>query len=129
MSKIVYILWNHCLKSVQIRSFFWSVFSSFSPNPGNYGPEKTPYLYTIHRVDVLMLPFACCNNLIKISWSLRWLLNMVSRCFGLSKSRLTSKIFYHYHWINYDNTRNQVGLLTNFRPMLHLRINQVVGFY
>ena len=27
----------HCVKSVQIRSFFWSV---FSPNVGKYGPEK-----------------------------------------------------------------------------------------
>ena len=29
----------HCLKSVQIRSFF-----VFNPNAGKYGPEKTPYL-------------------------------------------------------------------------------------
>ena len=27
----------HCVKSVQIRSFFWSV---FSPNAGKYGTEK-----------------------------------------------------------------------------------------
>ena len=50
----------HCLKSVQIRSFFWSVFSRifphtpylsvFSPNAGKYGPEKTPYLDTFHAV-------------------------------------------------------------------------------
>ena len=31
----------HCVKSVQIRSFFWSL---LSPNTGKYGPEKTPYL-------------------------------------------------------------------------------------
>ena len=37
----------HCVKSVQIRSFFWSV---FSPNAGKYGPEKTPYLDTFHTV-------------------------------------------------------------------------------
>ena len=34
----------HCVKSVQIRSFFWSVFSRirtvFSLNAGKYGPEK-----------------------------------------------------------------------------------------
>ena len=35
------------MKSVQIRSFFWSVFSS---NAGKYGPEKTPYLDTFHAV-------------------------------------------------------------------------------
>ena len=40
----------HCVKSVQIRSFFWSV---FSPNAGKYGPEKTPYLDTFHAVMLL----------------------------------------------------------------------------
>ena len=52
----------HCVKCVQIRSFFWSVFSRiwteygeilylsvFSPNAGKYGPEKT-YLDTFHTV-------------------------------------------------------------------------------
>ena len=38
---------HHCVTSVQIRSFFWSV---FSPNAGKYGPEKTPYLDTFHVV-------------------------------------------------------------------------------
>ena len=47
---------NAQLKSVQIRSYFWSVFSCirteyggllvFSPNEGKYGPEITPYLDT-----------------------------------------------------------------------------------
>ena len=32
---------------VQIRSFFWSV---FSPNIGKYRPEKTAYLNTFHAV-------------------------------------------------------------------------------
>ena len=55
---------NHCLKSVQIRSFFWSVFSCirteygdllfvFSPNTGKYGPEYTPYLDTFHVVNTV----------------------------------------------------------------------------
>ena len=51
---------RHCVKSVQIRSFLWSVFSCirteygdlrsklFSPNTGKYRPEKTPYLDTFH---------------------------------------------------------------------------------
>ena len=53
---------TRCVKSVQIRSFFWSVFSRiwtdtpylsvFSPNTGKYGPEKTPYLDTFHVVNV-----------------------------------------------------------------------------
>ena len=52
----------HCVKSVQIRSYFWSVFSCFrteygdllrkSPNTGKYGPEITPYLDTCHAVLV-----------------------------------------------------------------------------
>ena len=46
---------NHCVKSVQIRSFFWPVFSHifpvFSLNMGKYGPEKTPYSDTFHAVD------------------------------------------------------------------------------
>ena len=43
-------LWRHCVKSVQIRSFFWFVFSRirteygdlriFSQNTGKYGTEK-----------------------------------------------------------------------------------------
>ena len=57
---------KHCVKSVQIRSYFWSVFScirteygdlrskspGFSPNTGKYGPEITPYLETFHTVKV-----------------------------------------------------------------------------
>ena len=38
---------SHCVKSVQIRSYFWSVFSL---NTGKYGPEITPYLDTFHAV-------------------------------------------------------------------------------
>ena len=41
---------NHCVKSVQIGSFFWSV---FCPNAGKYGPEKTSYLYTFQAVNLL----------------------------------------------------------------------------
>ena len=48
----------HCLKSVQIRSYFWSVFSCIqteygevlSPNAGKYGREITLYLDTFHIV-------------------------------------------------------------------------------
>ena len=50
-----------CVKCVQIRSFFWSVFSRIrteyreylsvsSPNAGKYGLEKTPDLDTFHAV-------------------------------------------------------------------------------
>ena len=54
----------HCLKSVQMRRIFWSVFfpysdwirkftqkiSVFSPNTGKYRPEKIPYLDTFQAV-------------------------------------------------------------------------------
>ena len=51
----LYICSYHCVKSVQIRSYFWSVFSYipisvFNPNTGKYGPEITPYLDTFHAV-------------------------------------------------------------------------------
>ena len=39
----------HCVKSVQIRSFFWSLFSRIRTK---YGPENTPYLDTFHAVPV-----------------------------------------------------------------------------
>ena len=46
------------MKSIQIRSFFWSVFSRIpteygeipSANAGKYKPEKTPYLDTFDVV-------------------------------------------------------------------------------
>ena len=54
---------SHCVKSVQIRSFFWSVFScirtkygkisSSGPNTEKYGPEKTPYWDTLHAVSLI----------------------------------------------------------------------------
>ena len=63
---------SHCVKSVQIRSFFWSVFSCiwteyvFSPNTEKYGPEKTPYLDTFHTVSltncfVWQSGICCCS--------------------------------------------------------------------
>ena len=51
---------RHCEKSVQIWSYFWSVFSCisctpylsvFSPNTGKYGPEITPYFDFFHAVN------------------------------------------------------------------------------
>ena len=41
---------THCVKSVQIRSFFWSVFSRIRTDTGKYGPKKTPYLDTFYPV-------------------------------------------------------------------------------
>ena len=52
------------MKSVQILSFLWSVFSCipteygdlvFSANTGKYRPEETPYLDTFHAVICLSI--------------------------------------------------------------------------
>ena len=59
----------HCVKSVQIRSYFWSVFycirteygdlrSKFSPNTGKYGPEKNPVFGQFSRSDPWWNSFA-----------------------------------------------------------------------
>ena len=39
----------HCVKTVQIRSYFWSVFSCIWTE---YGPEITPYLDIFHAVII-----------------------------------------------------------------------------
>ena len=44
--------YKHCVKSVQIRSNFWSVFSRIRTE---YGPEITPYLDTLHAVKKLAM--------------------------------------------------------------------------
>ena len=41
----------HCVKSVQIGSFFGPYFPEFGPNTGKYGPEITPYFDTFHAPD------------------------------------------------------------------------------
>ena len=45
---------KHCMKSVQIRSFFWSVFSNIQTEYGEKLPqkktEKTPYFDNFHAV-------------------------------------------------------------------------------
>ena len=65
------------VRSVQIRSNFWSVFSRiwteyvFSPNMGKYGPEITPYLDTFHAVLIYQDTFSSDqDNLIK--QNLKW---------------------------------------------------------
>ena len=66
---------NSQVRSVLIRSFFWSVFfwsvffsektpyldtfHVFSPNTGKYGPEKTPYLDTFQAVNLAFLMIIC----------------------------------------------------------------------
>ena len=50
-----------CVKSVQIPSFFWIIFSSiFSLNTEKYEPEKTPYFEIFYAVVI-----GSCANLKK----------------------------------------------------------------
>ena len=51
---------ERCVKSVQIRNFFWSVFSCIQSETGKYGPEIIPYLDTFHAVVV-----CSCYNFIQ----------------------------------------------------------------
>ena len=39
-----------CVKSVQRRSFYWTVFSCIRTETGKHAPEKTPYLDTFYAV-------------------------------------------------------------------------------
>ena len=48
---------THCVKSVQIRCFFRSV---FRPNTGKYGPEKPLFLDIFHAVLVNIKCFNFC---------------------------------------------------------------------
>ena len=56
---VLVVRFTSTVKSAQIRSFFWSVFSRIRieylfvliPNAGKYGPEKTPYLDNFHAVQ------------------------------------------------------------------------------
>ena len=45
----------HSVKSVQVRSFFWPVFSCIRTE---CGPKKTPHLGTFH-------PVTCCSQVSK----------------------------------------------------------------
>ena len=65
------------VRSVQIRSNFWSVFSRiwteyvFTPNAGKYGPEITQYLDAFHAVLIYQDTFSSDqDNLIK--QNLKW---------------------------------------------------------
>ena len=73
------------LKSVQIRSYFWSVFSRiqteygviFSQNAGKYGPEITPYLDTFHAVLNILLKS-------KLSlWNINLFDHLWDKCFAV----------------------------------------------
>ena len=54
----------HCMKSVQIRSYFWSVFSSIRTE---YGPEISLYLDTFHAV--LITTILCTITALSAAYS------------------------------------------------------------
>ena len=43
---------DHCVKSIQIQSFFWSVFPRIRNDYGKIRTGKTPYLDTFQTVDL-----------------------------------------------------------------------------
>ena len=85
---------NHFVKSVQIQSYFWSVFSRirteygdtkylsvFSPNAGKYGPEITPYLDTFQAVNILRKISLQFQNLkLSISCKIAFYIFFVIKC-------------------------------------------------
>ena len=65
---------GHSVKSVQIRSFFWSVFPLFSPNTEKHRPEKTPYLDTFYAVIwsrslIKFVGFFLLSVILSLIWS------------------------------------------------------------
>ena len=55
----------HCMKSVQILSFFWSFFAYIRTecsNVGKDGPERTPYLDTFHAAMIWKIHVECLEN-------------------------------------------------------------------
>ena len=68
----------HCVKSVQIRSFFWSVFSA---NAGKYGPEKT--IWTIFTQWL-------CAKICRKLWKH---LKMVSEFLDMGSNKRTDKFY------------------------------------
>ena len=62
VARIILAKSQHCMKSVQMQNYFWSVFScirteygdllrKFSPNTGKNGPEITLYADTFQAVQ------------------------------------------------------------------------------
>ena len=55
------------MKSVQIWSFFWSVFFRIWTEYGKYGPEKSPYLDTFHAVGTIWEKMYHCSSFLIMS--------------------------------------------------------------
>ena len=88
---------SHCVKSTQIRSNFWFVFSpnvgkngpeitpyldtfylsAFSPNARKYGPEITSYLDTFYAVRMSPDAKIMHSWIVKKDYSFEWKLNLL----------------------------------------------------
>ena len=76
----------HCVKRVQKRSYYWSVFPCIrTPNTGKYGPEITPYLDTFHAVYILAItrPYT-----VQIDIAINTIVKFQLKYFGFAKQYL-----------------------------------------
>ena len=100
--KSFFLSWPiHFVISVQIRGFFWFLFSRDPKSPHSvrirenrkYGPEKTPYLDTFHLgIPTLMLIFTMILKSFKIiSIDSIWLLTVTDKIFYLNRTMVRRK--------------------------------------
>ena len=84
----------HCVKSVQIWSYFWSVLSCIQTKYRKYGPEITPYLDTFYAVVVhrtrsissAKFPYICIIiKWLSLDWPVVWLIDDISLFFSVRK--------------------------------------------
>ena len=75
----------HCVKSVRIRSFFWS---AFSPNSGKYGPEKLQIRTFFKQFIALSwrISFTTIWCFVGLLWDALWKDETVRMLCGVCKS-------------------------------------------
>ena len=101
------------VKCVQIRSFFWSVFSHiwaehreiqylfvFRPNVWKYGPEKTLYLDTFHAVAAFILAIFFTLGVVEKS-SVLFCNNRSYFCFSFESKFILTSIYKSISWSEY----------------------------
>ena len=109
----------HSTKSIQIRTFFWSVFFSirteyedihsdtqhlpvFSTNVGKYRSEKTPHLDTFHAAmhEVRFPNIYLLLDIIHYVFILAIIIILVIKTVGFSKARQTLSNNFAMHYGN-----------------------------
>ena len=92
---------THCVKSVQIRSYFWSVFSciwtKYGLNIGKYKPEITPYLDFYMQWNFLYLACFVVNTYVTFIWEC-WILIAYASSTTCSLTKLPHVGLYNYNW-------------------------------